>query len=381
MTALNTVLANLEAAIRAERFEPPEPMCGDRWIGASAMQKAIRRGHFETALHAATALWLQDRQNFWRRLHIIALEDVGIGSPENVAAVLTATDTSAFRRRIGDLRVGLYLVRLLCGSVKSRAADELLLWLEHGACHRPMQKRLAKASDTVLAEYVADEREPLAVRATALWYLGGTVKFGSDNLPARKGSYEAAAAAIRALKNVPTELAEGCISVMPRTEWALSLFVPLLQQEVSKQQVVVKQETLPALKTCEEIPLVSLDMYTMTGNTAFRRLQREVKELQRCSVRQLGIATFFREGALLDKAVTAPALQELQRASEIAYAAHVGLEGENYIALCECLTRHADMLDAIRQKQLHRYLNGSDSDNVNAIQGKPTLTRYDGGEA
>src|SRR5688572_29458860 len=116
---MNDVLENLEIAIRSERHKQPEPMPGDRWLVASAMQKAIRRGETETALRAAASLWYAERQNFWRRLHVTACEDIGVGDVDAVSKVLVATASPSFRRQLGDLRVGLHLVRLLCEAVKS----------------------------------------------------------------------------------------------------------------------------------------------------------------------------------------------------------------------------------------------------------------------
>lgn len=55
------------------------PMQADRWVLASSMQKAIRRGHVETAKAAGAGLWSADKSSFWRRLHTTALEDLGIG--------------------------------------------------------------------------------------------------------------------------------------------------------------------------------------------------------------------------------------------------------------------------------------------------------------
>ncbi len=132
MTEYNAdaIIYNLERAIKRGKLIQPEPLVGDKWLLSSAMQKAIRRGDVEMAERAASSLWHQDRMSFWRRLHVAALEDCGVASTDVVISVLTATASSAWRRKVGDLRVGLYLVRLLCQSVKTRIADELVLQAE-----------------------------------------------------------------------------------------------------------------------------------------------------------------------------------------------------------------------------------------------------------
>src|SRR5438067_1653384 len=96
----------IEEAIEREALPHPEPLPVDQWLASSAMQKSIRRGEGDRAIRAAHTLWTEDRQNFWRRLHVAALEDIGIGDPDAVVKVLVATAAPAWRRRIGDLRVG-----------------------------------------------------------------------------------------------------------------------------------------------------------------------------------------------------------------------------------------------------------------------------------
>lgn len=356
---MTDILANLEIAIRSERYKQPKPMPGDRWIVASAMQKAIRRAEVEVALRAAVSLWYAERQNFWRRLHIIACEDVGIGDVEAVTDVLTATSSPAWRRQVEDLRVGLFLVRKLCESVKSRAADELYLQLEKAKEHSHQRKYFAKASNELLVDYAADEQSSLAERSLAVWCLAGTSQFGSSSIPQRKGSPEAAAEVLRSLKNMPAGLVESCIGVMSRTQWPLALFLPFIWQAAQRSPIEVKKNRLPSSPAVEGIPLVALDMFTRTGQSCFRQLQREVKELQAYNVQQVGIATFYLEGGLLDKTVTSPFLEELKMAGEMGDMEGAGMELPDYLALRDCLTRHADILTGIRQQQLRRYLDGA----------------------
>jgi replication-associated recombination protein RarA len=49
----------------------------DRWIASSLLQKSIRRSNVQLALRAAFTLSAFDRSYTWRRLLIIAFEDVG----------------------------------------------------------------------------------------------------------------------------------------------------------------------------------------------------------------------------------------------------------------------------------------------------------------
>ncbi len=57
----------------------------DRWIASSLLQKSIRRGDVEVAQRAACMLHAFDRSAIWRRLIVVACEDVGAG---NIDALL-----------------------------------------------------------------------------------------------------------------------------------------------------------------------------------------------------------------------------------------------------------------------------------------------------
>jgi len=350
------ILSHLEYAIKKENLECPLPMCGDKWLVSSAMQKGIRFGEVERATRAAVALWQQDRQNFWRRIHIASLEDCA-GSPDVVVQVLTATASSTWRRQMGDLRVGLYLTRLLCDAVKSRAADELFLCVERAKEHADMRQRFSKADDALLTAYAADPEECLVTRSLSLWFLAGTAKYTSDYLPLRKGSPEEAIKVLRSLA-VPTDLVESCIGVMNRTQWPLAIFTPLIWQEVQKQQVTIRQHDISPCPDVDGIPLYAADMFTRTGQSCFRQFQKVVPELQWFNPKQIGLGVFYSEGGRLNKSLTSPFLEELRQAGEAADMESVGLDVPEYLGLKDCVIRHAPILESIRKEQLQRYLNG-----------------------
>lgn len=358
----DSILQPLEIAIRKSKPLSPALMCGDKWVVSSAMQKAIRRGLVDIALSAAASLWHQDRQNFWRRLHIAALEDVGVGHIDAVVQVLAATASPSFRKHVGDLQVGLYLTRLLCEATKCRAADELFLQLERSSAHDDMRKHFAKAEDSLLIAYITDESEPLSTRAMALWYLAGTQKYTSDIIPQRKGSMKLAAEVVASLAVSPA-ITHGCIAVMKRTQWPLALFTPLIYQETQKQPdaLIIEPCSIPDSPCVEGIPHFAADVYTRIGQSCFRQLQKDVPELREYSVKQIGVAVFYLEGGLLDKVLLSPMLAELQQAGELADAEGLGLPLLDYMNLRNCLMHNMPTLTDIRQEQLQRYLNGANA--------------------
>ena len=99
-----------------------------RYKVASAMQKAIRRGHTDLAVKYAQAIYnSEERDYLWRRLPIIAFEDVGFGNLEAVAITCFACRFKAVRNNFDGLELVSYLAYALASRGKSRAFTEVLV--------------------------------------------------------------------------------------------------------------------------------------------------------------------------------------------------------------------------------------------------------------
>jgi len=115
----------------AERVTPGGYQCGEV---ASALQKCIRRGLERDALFWATEL---DKAGFgeyvWKRLRIVASEDVGMANPLACVAIRALFENWKDQRRKDDAKhepERLFLVHavmLLCRSEKSRCVDHALI--------------------------------------------------------------------------------------------------------------------------------------------------------------------------------------------------------------------------------------------------------------
>ena len=116
----------------------PAPNPNLKWLYTSALQKAIHRGHSEIAAMCAASLSAIDPGYCWRRLPIIALEDVGFGNKIACALVLEAAKSAAFRRKLGERQVLFFLLDELCTSVKDRSLCDLAV-LNH---NRPPPAKL-----------------------------------------------------------------------------------------------------------------------------------------------------------------------------------------------------------------------------------------------
>jgi replication-associated recombination protein RarA len=81
------------------------PTAFDRWLLASNLQKAIRRGLTDVALGTASKLLIVDARYFWRRLLVIAYEDVGFSNITVCHDLLKTFRREALCRDLGPERV------------------------------------------------------------------------------------------------------------------------------------------------------------------------------------------------------------------------------------------------------------------------------------
>lgn len=352
------ILSGIEQDIAAQGEARIEPLPCDKWLASSAWQKSVRRGQTETALRAAMTFWEADRRGFWRRMLLAVVEDIGIGSAETVTKVLTACAHTSWRGQVNDLHVALHLTRLICAANKSRLADQVFIIAERAPEYAGLRTRLATADDKMLADYVLHEKSPLIERALCLWYLAGMRRFPSDRMPARAGSIEKAVEILQSL-NAPADLTAACIAVLTKTQYPLTLFMPLLAQAVQTmpRPLYVWYDKLHLPQDVDGIPAHAADTFTRVGKAAIRQFQQTVPDLKQFSTTQIGLAVFYAEGGKVDKELTGETLAELKQAGEIADIEGASLCLPRYLGLRECLKQHWDRFEAIRRKELRRYID------------------------
>ena len=116
----------LELLSLSRTTDPIKPLLCDRWTALSALQKSIRRGDSHTAQRALASLYRDDPSSTWRRLLIIACEDVGIGALGAVIVTVTrCANAKAFREMGRDEAAALATARMLAEAPKDRSADLL----------------------------------------------------------------------------------------------------------------------------------------------------------------------------------------------------------------------------------------------------------------
>ena len=148
-----------------------KPLLCDRWVALSAMQKSIRRGDSLTAQRALASLYRDDPSSTWRRLLIIACEDVGIAALRAVVTTARRCANAKALREMGrDEAAALATAQLLAEAPKDRSADLLFAVALRDPALDPMRSRCRSVSIARRLEFVADPTLSLPERALAVWH-------------------------------------------------------------------------------------------------------------------------------------------------------------------------------------------------------------------
>lgn len=288
-----------------DRIVPlPRPADPDlKWRYVSCLQKSVRRGHWQSALIAADALLAVDPRYCWRRLKVIALEDVGLAAPVECALVLQAVRDSNFRRKLGERRCLAALVDGLATAVKDRSLTHLLL-LNHNRPPPP----------PMWAKYVDSLELP--------WLIAYLAKRG-------------------------------------RSAEKLGVQVPLLYDRMPSETEVI---TLPPDPYGDEIiaglPACAFDQHTSEGKrsiayfTVACNAVREFYERNRIDkLKTAGIALFFLEGRVLDRKLEWAGRTELCAESRVFTCMFRGFETVEQIdELTQIISENRAQLNDVRRR-------------------------------
>ena len=202
-----------------------KPIAADPWVVSSLLQKSIRRSETEIAGRAALTFVKLKGSAIWRRLTVIAFEDIGIGSVDALTMIVAAADDSAWRKNHGgDLKLATYVARLLAEAPKDRSADYLCDARDHPML-ADFWRAMEKASLESRLSHVRDQALGLPQRAVAALSALGIGSRG--DISRGTGGLDALLAVFREL-DVPEELVAATGIAAARTREKITAMVPLI---------------------------------------------------------------------------------------------------------------------------------------------------------
>ena len=336
----------------------------DPWTASSLLQKAIRRGDAELAKHAARTLYRQRGKGVWRRLMVIAFEDVGIAEPELVSElVILATDPS-MRAMLGDdIDLILDFSARLASAPKDRSSDYLFC---AGIKLPESHRERASLGNMTMVERVAiaaDPDQPLLRRGIAT-----LVSCTVDGNGAKVTCNEALTRLVTALDvDCPSPLHEATAVAARKGCDPIILMVPLLWSAMPREPIApeVVDCAVPPEEMVGGIPFYTFDKHTSAGKhaiTLFARENREVAEILAEHVPSVQardvalIAAFYADGMPVTRRLIWSKSQVLEDLGLEADMIGAGCPRVGILPIAECVKRNLGHLNDVRRSVVSRRL-------------------------
>ncbi|MGO6815321.1 hypothetical protein [Rhizobium leguminosarum] len=271
----------------------------DAWTASSLLQKAIRRGEVEYAEPAALAFFRMRGNAIWRRLTLIAFEDIGVADPNLCVLVTDLSTNNSARRQVGsDQEAVVFLVRQMCAAAKNREADYLICAAKQAPFTDSIRSLVAGRSLDERIAMAIDPDAPLLRRSVATWMAsgvngGGPIVLSTGDMSGLMKSFTRADNTQAFIKAV--------VNACAKTSEPIVIMAPLLALAACERSEVLSviEEPLPPSLMCAGLPSWTFDKHTRLGKSAIRQLLVEDRELRDC------IADFVPEYRSLETAAMA----------------------------------------------------------------------------
>ena len=329
-----------------------------KWRAVSALQKAIRRGDVTTALRMANALHGLDWTYIWRRMAIIALEDIGVADIELVAATVWVCGKGGWRMKNGGCIEYLYmLVDRMCRSVKDRSVCDLVCWADWGPDLADFRKTVFGLPCNFGPEKITNSDMYLAHRMLHAWAMCGTKAARAENIPEGHGGSFALFMAM--LQNshmqMPAAVEMICTLGISKTGDAMPIAYPFVYEMARSG---VKQPNLPPpigafnlaweaddltdLPMLGNYPSEAFDQHCREGRKAIKYFVKSCIAIRQFTTGACGIPiedkdrfhlpasilVFRAEGSLVDKRLVFPGSKDLFDIAEMALNTSQGVPGK-----------------------------------------------------
>lgn len=335
-----------------------------RYRRISAMQKYIRRGNAEEATAVALGLHFAGYgDHVWKRLAVIASEDIGLADPYATCLVLHMCAYKTWRVQFEPAQSIRAACSLLSNAVKSRDLTDFTVWLAMN-CQYPPQHLINELKPTPVLDALADQDRPIDERLWAWWAIFGNMKTVSDKSK-RLQAYELTGtpALIAHLAERTKMVASEELGVPGQIIWSM-----MADPEGSIGAVPDRfpPESDPLVAGC---PASAYDKHTWEGKASLKYFVKACEPVrsfldeldipksdvdpqlkQRMDI--VGRAVFYTEGGVLDRKVAFQGSQELYDQVLYDKLALSGVGQEETEELLELVHSRLDELTGYRRKIL-----------------------------
>jgi len=334
----------------------------DPWLASSLINKAIRRGEHVHALMAAEVLHRHRGKGIWRRLCLIAYEDIGIADLGLVQRVTQLAVDREYRQSLGsDLDVIFATVTDMVAAKKDRSADYLVCTAHDGRDVDEFRDWCRGQSTEALAAIAADVYVPLERRATAAWCAVATGHGQSFSLG------EPLMVLLDAFSDggLPSSLIEAVLVATRLVREPIILMLPILASAVRQLGLTtsVVEVTPPRVILSGSVPTYCCCRFTATGKAAIRRLVLENDRVSSTitelvpdfrAVDVAAVAAFYADGAPIRRRLNWHQSYPLQHMGMHTDMEKVGCPRDGVELIAAVVREELDHLDDIRCRLLER---------------------------
>ena len=334
----------------------PRLLAIDPWVASSLLQKAIRRANVQLAERAAFTLFRYRGQGIWRRLIVIAFEDVGVGSLDALLQTTRACMSAEWRRAVGGDDVSLRIVsRLLAEAPKDRSPDYLICAAHDHPALEESRREVGGMSLAQRIAFVGKTASSLPIQAIAAWYASG-VEWGKEHRIGR-GDLKALMGTFRDL-GVPSDLVTATHIAAMRTREPIVVMTPLIwlaSQKAGGHDLV--DCPVPSVTMIGELPAYALDKHTAPGKAAIRRFARECSAVRNTLAAHVPeyrandaacMAAFYADGAPVAHRFSWNGSAELECLGTENDMLKGGVRREGVLPVLEVIRDNLEELNAIR---------------------------------
>lgn len=312
-----------------------------------------------TAAHACHGI---DPRYLFRRLGVIAVEDVLLGNLYAVVLTLALIGSKASRDVAGDQKAAVWLAGLLAGGLKDRSACDLCVLVSYDRSLRPTMQEWAALPDDSLAEKALNLSLSISHRMMAAWLLAGTKRFVGLSLPKDNDRQRAPIMKVMARSEMPLAL----YYVADRAAMRIGdgMFVSLLpvwQCLQATEELDVLWNPLPPAPMIGPVLATAIDCHTRGGRVALKRFS-ELPEIARSleavvnpahRLEALWAATFAAEGGKLNLRVSCELLTQVHMSAVSVELEYFGLRSlKHQCGLLQAIWANIDKLNEIRREVL-----------------------------
>lgn len=328
----------------------------DKYIAASALQKALRRKNLKQAMFAAAVLKRIDEGYLFRRLKCCALEDVGPADLDTVSQVLWVSGKRDWMSRHGGSDFMLaYLLHRLCQSKAVRTTDNLI----YTACKSPVYAGQREAFSGMTLGELADafmEEDRDAVELTLLAYFMCGTRYPCDDLDLKKGTPDHLLDTCYSF-GVPSFVTD-VLKLSRSYEFFVSLVPAWMQLERADTIRIVSEAPAPSVMI-GPWPSEALDRHTASGKRSYRLFLKSCPSVSGFMTNHLpeadpvdliAWAVFVLEGQRLNNKIEYDEANRLQELTETAWMLCKGMTAEVQTELLALLRENMETLHDSRRQ-------------------------------